>query len=114
MSPKPTLLEPKDVVCTVRVIPFDGAALDVLGFVRVLDTRGTYDDFALFVLCDDSPIVWRLRFEVAVVGRNAVDLTGLVYVGKWHDYSVVFMHPPTRADGEAWKPGQADMTLVKP
>ena len=107
----------KDDACTVRDIEVCGEHIDVAGFVRVLDS---YEDGAgalhLLVLTDADPIVWRLRFEVARIDGPPVPcLTGMTYVGCWVGRrAAVFMHPPTRAGDEPWKPHQADMTLVKP
>ena len=114
----------KDDACTVRDIealgPFTSEYVDVSGFVRVLKCYDD-DDFCpsrlrLIVLCDTDPIVWRLRFEVVSIDGPPVPcLTGMTYVGCWVGRrAAVFMHPPTRAGDEPWKPHQADMTLVKP
>jgi hypothetical protein len=104
----------KDDACTVRDIEVCGEHIDVAGFVRVLDS---YEDGAgalhLLVLTDADPIVWRLRFEVVRVGGVRVCLLGVMSFVGWSP-CVVFMHPPTRAGDELWKPHQADMTLVNP
>jgi hypothetical protein len=117
MSPTPKLLEPKplkDATCVVRDIEVRAQYTDVAGFVRVLDSYevGT-GNLHLIVLCDADPIVWRLRLELIIVGAPAPRLTGLTYIGRWGG-GVAFMHPPTRAGDEPWKPHQADMTRVKP
>jgi hypothetical protein len=102
----------KDATCTVRDIAIDDGML-VQGFVRVLDASERGGDFRLLMLCDEDPIVWRLGFAIATPGEPHGCLTGLTYLGRWGQ-DVVFMHPPTRATDEPWKPHQADMTLVEP
>lgn len=112
----------KDDACTIRDIEVNTRGVDVQGFVRVLESRvGVGDDgsagaFRAIVLCDADPIIWRLRFEVVSIDGPPVPcLTGLAYVGRWHDRgAAVFMHPPTRAADTPCKPHQADMTLVEP
>ena len=105
----------KDATCFVRVAVVKDGQVDVPGFVRVLDL--SYSDMftlRLLVLCDEDPIVWRLRLQVVQLDAPTPCLTGLTYLGRWPNRGVVFMHPPTRASDEPWQPHRADMTLVVP
>lgn len=105
----------KDQICTVRSFIVTGDAVDVPGFVRVLDcTTPSADEIRLIVLCDEDPIVWRLRLQVVQLDTPTPCLTGLAHVGRWSGRGVVFMHPPTRAGDEPWQPHSADMTRVTP
>jgi hypothetical protein len=105
----------KDATTFVRVFTAKDGQVDVPGFVRALDL-GYSDMFALrlLVLCDEDPIVWRLRLAVVQLDTPTPCLTGLTYLGRWPNRGVVFLHPPTRASDEPWKPHLADMTLVAP
>ena len=104
----------KDQICTVREFIVAGEAVDVPGFVRVLDCTALDDVVRLIVLCDEDPIVWRLRLQVVQLDTPTPCLTGLTSIGRWSGRGCVFMHPPTRAGDEPWQPHRADMTKVTP
>jgi hypothetical protein len=102
----------KDRACTVREIGLE-PEVDVPGFVRVLDSYVSGPFVRIMILCDDDPIIWRLRFEVAPIDAPRPCLTGLTYVGR-RGLTAIFHHPPARAGDEPWQPNRADMTLVEP
>ena len=104
----------KDQTCTARKFIVTGETVDVPGFVRVLDCTAVDEIIHLIVLCDEDPIVWRLRLQIVQLDTPTPCLTGLANIGRWSGMGCVFMYPPARAGAEPWVPNRADMTLVTP